>query len=385
METIKKLLVSVNVLALGKSFYFLLDDNKENYQIDDYIVVETTRGIELGKVASLPIEKDILEDEEYPKVIKKGDLNDYAIYQENIEKAKAATSKAQEEADKLSLDMKIISADYTLDSTKLMICYLSETRVDFRELLKVLAADFKCRIELRQIGTRDKAKMIGGIGICGLKLCCSSFLNEFDGISITMAKNQMLALNIPKLSGHCGKLICCLKFENDTYSELQKELPRIGTRVRYEDNIYKITSMNVITKMIRIENKDNVANVPYDTIKDSLLPRDYPMNQPTPVEAPKKEEKVEVKEEVKAEPKQENKVSQESQNKDDFNKKNFNNNRNNNSQQRHFNNNNNNGSKKNFNNNNNNKRPFNKNNNFKNNHNNQNNKPNQGSNKDAKN
>ena len=385
METIKKLLVSVNVLALGKSFYFLLDDNKENYQIDDYIVVETTRGIELGKVASLPIEKDILEDEEYPKVIKKGDLNDYAIYQENIEKAKAATSKAQEEADKLSLDMKIISADYTLDSTKLMICYLSETRVDFRELLKVLAADFKCRIELRQIGTRDKAKMIGGIGICGLKLCCSSFLNEFDGISITMAKNQMLALNIPKLSGHCGKLICCLKFENDTYSELQKELPRIGTRVRYEDNIYKITSMNVITKMIRIENKDNVANVPYDTIKDSLLPRDYPMNQPTPVEAPKKEEKVEVKEEVKAEPKQENKVSQESQNKDDLNKKNFNNNRNNNSQQRHFNNNNNNGSKKNFNNNNNNKRPFNKNNNFKNNHNNQNNKPNQGSNKDAKN
>ncbi len=385
METIKKLLVSVNVLALGKSFYFLLDDNKENYQIDDYIVVETTRGIELGKVASLPIEKDILEDEEYPKVIKKGDLNDYAIYQENIEKAKAATSKAQEEADKLSLDMKIISADYTLDSTKLMICYLSETRVDFRELLKVLAADFKCRIELRQIGTRDKAKMIGGIGICGLKLCCSSFLNEFDGISITMAKNQMLALNIPKLSGHCGKLICCLKFENDTYSELQKELPRIGTRVRYEDNIYKITSMNVITKMIRIENKDNVANVPYDTIKDSLLPRDYPMNQPTPVEAPKKEEKVEVKEEVKAEPKQENKVSQESQNKDDLNKKNFNNNRNNNSQQRHFNNNNNNGGKKNFNNNNNNKRPFNKNNNFKNNHNNQNNKPNQGSNKDAKN
>jgi cell fate regulator YaaT (PSP1 superfamily) len=280
METIKKLLVNVYVLAMEKSFYFITED--KDYKKDELIIVETPRGIELGKVVSEPVEKDILETDEYPKVIKKGDEKDLEAYNINVDRAKESIKIAQEEADKLNLDMKIVSADYTLDSTKIIICYLSETRVDFRDLLKVLANDFKCRIELRQIGTRDKAKMIGGIGICGLKLCCSTFLNEFDGISITMAKNQMLALNIPKLSGHCGKLICCLKYENDAYTELQKELPRIGTRVRYEDNIYKITSMNVITKMIRIENKENIATVPYDTIKDNLLPRDYPMNQPLP-------------------------------------------------------------------------------------------------------
>ena len=132
--------------------------------------------------------------------------------------------------------------------------------------------------------------MIGGIGICGLKLCCSTFLNEFDGISITMAKNQMLALNIPKLSGHCGKLICCLKFENEAYLDAQKDLPRVGLRVRYNDEIYKITSMNVITRMIRLETKENVINVPYDEIKDKILPKDYAANQQALAQKKKKEQ-----------------------------------------------------------------------------------------------
>jgi len=319
METIKKELVNVYVLAMEKSFYFITED--KDYKKDDLIIVETPRGIELGRVVSEPVEKDILETDEYPKVIKKGDEKDLEAYNINVERAEESIKIAQEEADKLSLDMKIVSADYTLDSTKIIICYLSETRVDFRDLLKVLANDFKCRIELRQIGTRDKAKMIGGIGICGLKLCCSTFLNEFDGISITMAKNQMLALNIPKLSGHCGKLICCLKYENDAYTELQKELPRIGTRVRYEDNIYKITSMNVITKMIRIENKENIATVPYDTIKNDLLPRDYPMNQPTPkVEKEKTQEVPIQKEATKEIPVQKQASNDNPQPKERFNK-----------------------------------------------------------------
>ena len=304
METIKKKLINVYILAMEKAFYFMMDEDEE-YSLDDLIVVETTRGIELGKVVSLPKERDVLETDEYPKVIRKGSKYDMETYEFNVARAKDAISFTQKEADALNLDMKIVSADYMLDGTKIILFFLSESRVDFRDLLKVLANSFKCRIELRQIGTRDKAKMIGGIGICGLKLCCSTFLNEFDGISITMAKNQMLALNIPKLSGHCGKLICCLKYENDVYTELQKELPRIGTRVRYENDIYKITSMNVITKMIRIENKDNIANVSYETIKDSLLPKDYPMNVPQPqvketkVEEPKIEvpqEKEEIKE-----------------------------------------------------------------------------------------
>lgn len=297
MEENKMKLIKVLVLAMNKALFFISDSN--DYKVNDFIVVETSRGIELGKVVQEVIEKEVLGSEEYPKVIRRGFNEDYEVYLANQERSRYVVSQTQEEANKLNLEMKIVSADYTLDSTKVIISYLSEARVDFRDLLKVLANTFKCRIELRQIGARDKAKMIGGIGICGLRLCCSSFLSEFDGISITMAKNQMLALNIPKLSGHCGKLICCLKYENDTYLELQKELPRIGTRVRYENDIYKITSMNVITKMIRIENKENIATVPYDTIKNSLLPKDYPMNVPENKVVPPLEQKEENKEEVK--------------------------------------------------------------------------------------
>ena len=221
MEENKKLLVNVFVLAMEKAFYFITEDS--SLEVEDLVIVETSRGVELGKVVSPVIEREVLENEEYPHVIKKGDHSDLRLYEINLSKAKESQELVQKEADKLELDMKIISSEYMLDGTKIIIYYLSDNRVDFRDLLKILANELKCRIELRQIGTRDKAKMIGGIGICGLKLCCSTFLNEFDGISITMAKNQMLALNIPKLSGHCGKLICCLKFENDTYTELQKD------------------------------------------------------------------------------------------------------------------------------------------------------------------
>lgn len=273
MEENKSLLVNIYVLAMDKAFYFISDIT--DLEKDDLVVVETSRGIELGKVIDAPIEHEIKENEEYPHVIKKGDPEDYRAYEINIERAKDAIAFVQEESNKQNLDMKIISAEYMLDGTKIIIYYLSDNRVDFRELLKVLANELKCRIELRQIGTRDKAKMIGGIGICGLKLCCATFLNEFDGISITMAKNQMLALNIPKLSGHCGKLICCLKFENEAYTELQKDLPRVGSKVKYNDEIFKITSMNVITKIIRLENKDNILSVPYEEIKDCILPKDY--------------------------------------------------------------------------------------------------------------
>lgn len=273
MEENKKLLVNILVLAMEKSFYFITEDS--DLAKDDLVVVETSRGIELGKVVDEPIEREIKENEEYPHVLKKGDPEDLKTHELNKERAKTAINFVQEESNKLNLDMKIISAEYMLDGTKIIIYYIADNRVDFRELLKILANELKCRIELRQVGTRDKAKMIGGIGICGLKLCCATFLNEFDGISITMAKNQMLALNIPKLSGHCGKLICCLKFENEAYTELQKDLPRVGSKVKYNDEIFKITSMNVITKIIRLENRDNILSVPYEEIKDCILPKDY--------------------------------------------------------------------------------------------------------------
>jgi cell fate regulator YaaT (PSP1 superfamily) len=150
--------------------------------------------------------------------------------------------------------MDLIAVEYLFDRSKLIFSFVAEDRVDFRELLRTLATRYHTRIELKQVGARDRAKMHGGIGICGLPLCCTTFLNEFDNISITRAKNQMLTLNIPKLTGHCGKLLCCLKYEDDLYSELRAEMPKIGTRYTYNNEIYRIVSMNVLSRMIKLEN-----------------------------------------------------------------------------------------------------------------------------------
>ena len=160
--------------------------------------------------------------------------------------------------------MYLVSAELTLDGTKAIFTYIADERVDFRELLKVLAAKLRCRIELRQIGARDRAKAIGGLGPCGLPLCCSTFLSDFEGISINMAKNQLLALNISKLSGQCGKLVCCLKYEDSLYSELRVGLPKLGQRCKYKDEDFKITSMNVLSKTMKLENKENSVFITFD-------------------------------------------------------------------------------------------------------------------------
>ena len=246
----------------------------------DFVVAETPKGIEIGQVTSVGLPYTPSEEEALTFIIKKADEQDFALAKNNEEEAKLIFPNIQEECDKLNLKMRVVSVEYTLDKTKLLISYLAEERVDFRELLKVLAAIYHCRIDLRQIGARDKAKMIGGVGICGLPLCCSTFLNEFDGISITMAKNQMLALNIPKLSGQCGKLICCLKYEDSTYTEEKKGLPRVGLRVIYNDINYKITSINILTKMVRLESQGNIENVPLSEIEKLIIPASNQTNKP---------------------------------------------------------------------------------------------------------
>ena len=171
------------------------------------------------------------------------------------------------EVSNLNLDMNLISCEYTLDKAKVIFTYISDDRVDFRELLKVLASKLHTRIELKQIGSRDKAKIIGGIGLCGLPLCCSTFLNEFDGISISRAKNQMLAINIPKLSGQCGKLMCCLKYEDDAYTDLKKYYPEIGIKVFIDEIEYAVTAINVISKTVKVENEDDIKVLPLDDFK----------------------------------------------------------------------------------------------------------------------
>lgn len=262
----------------GKLQYFLA-----NYLLNqgDLVICETINGIELGRITSKPKEYQIVENEEIPfsYILREANEEDVQVFEKNKQIAQDAFKIIQSEADKLNLSMKITSTEFTLDQTKLIVSFLSEERVDFRDLLKVLASLYHCRIELRQIGPRDKAKMIGGIGICGLPLCCSTFLNEFDGISITMAKNQMLALNIPKLSGQCGKLICCLKYEDDVYSLERADLPKIGLRVKYENQIYRISSINILTKMVRIENPDNILTVPLSSIENNIM-ENYNPTQP---------------------------------------------------------------------------------------------------------
>lgn len=276
----------------GKPQFFLA-----NYEIklNDSVVCETLKGIELGKVVTNPKEYVVNEeDNPFTYIIRLANEEDLALYQKNLKEAQNALKIVQNQADKLSLDMKVTTSEYTLDQSKLTISYLSEDRVDFRELLKILASIYRCRIELRQIGPRDKAKIIGGIGICGLPLCCSTFLNEFDGISITMAKNQMLALNIPKLSGHCGKLICCLKYEDEVYTLEKQNLPKVGLRVNYNDQVYRISSINILNKMVRLENPDSIVIVPLSAIENKIITNYNPnqqMKRSNDIKKKKKEKK----------------------------------------------------------------------------------------------
>lgn len=249
-----------------RSYYF--GSNISDLKINDKVVVETVRGMELGIVSFEPTEIASYKNNLPLKpILRKATDVDIRLYENNLKDAKFAMEICKNEVQNLKLDMNLISCEYTLDKAKVIFSYVADERVDFRELLKVLASKLHTRIELRQIGPRDKAKAIGGIGMCGLPLCCSTFLNEFDGISINRAKNQMLAINIPKLSGHCGKLLCCLKFEDDTYTELKALFPDIGAKVFIDKIQYTVTAINVISKTVRVENEDDIKVLDLEDFK----------------------------------------------------------------------------------------------------------------------
>ncbi len=255
---------------VGKSYYFsthYLDLKK-----GDRVVVETVRGLEVGEVVSDL--KDLSEfnlDTELKKIKRKANRADLDLYEFNKTKAIKSLEICKEIVKEYELDMHLVSCEYTLDATKVIFMYTSESRVDFRELLKELASAFKCRIELRQIGPRDKSKIVGGLGSCGLPLCCASFLGEFDGVSINMAKNQMLAINIEKISGACGRLLCCLKYEDDIYTNEKKRFPKIGSKVKYEDKIVKVVGIHILSDLIKIDDSGNISFVPLSEIK--VLPQ----------------------------------------------------------------------------------------------------------------
>lgn len=252
----------------GKGYYFSTDlDLKKG----EKVVVETIRGLELGEIISDL--KDLSEfnlDTELKPIKRRANRADEDLYLFNKTKAVKSLELCKEIVSRYDLDMHLISCEYTLDASKVIFMYTSESRVDFRQLLKELASVFKCRIELRQIGPRDKAKIVGGLGSCGLPLCCSSFLGEFDGVTINMAKNQLLAINIDKISGACGRLLCCLKYEDETYTLEKKRFPKIGNKVKYENKIVKVVGLNVISDLVKIEDEGNISFVKLEEVK--LLP-----------------------------------------------------------------------------------------------------------------
>ena len=265
-----KYFVGVNFFSTPRAYFFGLKEEMP-LKIGDKVVVETMRGLEMGEISIEPISIDKYENQLGLKpILRVASSIDEKIYAANLKDAKEALEISKTEAEKLHLDMNFISCEYTLDKTKVILSYVADERVDFRELLKVLASRLHTRIELRQIGSRDKSKIIGGIGICGLPLCCATFLPTMEGISINRAKNQMLSLNIPKLSGHCGKLICCLLYEDDTYTELKKDMPRPGETFKKEDKVYKITGMNVLSRVIKIECEEDVEFVNLEDIRPLL-------------------------------------------------------------------------------------------------------------------
>ena len=250
--------------SVGAKAYFF-GTNNPNIKLGDKVIVETSRGVELGEIAMPPIEMSKYRSPLGLKpVLRLATDTDVKLHENNIKDAKAALSICEAEVNNLKLDMHLISSEYTLDKSKVIFSYVADDRVDFRELLKVLAYKLHTRIELRQVGPRDKAKLVGGLGMCGLPLCCSTFLNEFDGISINRAKNQMLAINIPKLSGHCGKLMCCLKYEDDTYTDLKKNYPEIGKEVFIDKVKHKVGAINVISGTVRLDNDEGFVFLSLD-------------------------------------------------------------------------------------------------------------------------
>ncbi|MDP4144252.1 MAG: stage 0 sporulation family protein [Bacillota bacterium] len=246
--------VGIRFKKAGKIYYFA--PGELNIQKGDSVIVETARGIEYGKCVIGP--KEISDDEVIPplkSVIRKADEQDERKYLDNKAKEREAFRICEEKIVKHELDMKLIDIEYTFDNNKIIFYFTAEGRVDFRELVKDLASVFRTRIELRQIGVRDEAKMIGGLGPCGRTMCCSTHLGDFAPVSIKMAKEQNLSLNPSKISGICGRLMCCLNYEQHTYEGIRKKLPRVGAIVNTEFGEGEVILNSVVKEMVRVKIK----------------------------------------------------------------------------------------------------------------------------------
>lgn len=245
-------IIGVRFKEVGKVYYF--GPNGESYREDDRVIVETARGVECGVVA-MPNRE--IDDEELTRplktVIRRATEEDISTVEKNREKEKNAFKICEEKIAKHGLDMKLIDVEYTFDNSKVLFYFTADGRVDFRALVKDLASVFRTRIELRQIGVRDEAKQLGGIGVCGRPFCCNSFLGEFQPVSIKMAKEQGLSLSPVKISGTCGRLMCCLKYEQEAYVDLLKRTPKLGAIVSTPEGKGEVIESNPISGVLKVK------------------------------------------------------------------------------------------------------------------------------------
>ena len=250
-----KEVVAIKFINSNRLYYF--DRNNIDLKNDDKVIVETEKGLQYGIVNNskleIPEKKLVLPLKKIVRLVTKDDLKQQSINEKDGNKA---LSKAIQIAQELNLDMNIISATFTFDRKELIFNFLADDRIDFRELAKKLASIYKTRIELRQIGIRDKAKEVGGLGPCGRFLCCSTFLNDFSSVSINMAKNQYIALNPTKINGSCGRLLCCFNYEDEQYLEMKKEYPAVGSYIKVNGEKAKVITHNLFRRSYTVEKSD---------------------------------------------------------------------------------------------------------------------------------
>ena len=243
----------------GKSYYFIGEDN---FVIGNNVIVETEKGLQYGKINAIISEEN--NEDNYKNIIRLASKDDQKNYSKILKENCEALSKCRELVKKMNLNMSIISAEFTFEKEQLIFNFVSDERVDFRELAKKLASIYHTRIELRQIGARDKAKEIGGCGICGQKLCCARFLDHIDSISMNMAKNQNLALNPSKINGVCGRLLCCLQYEDENYIESSKDLPNVGAVIETASGEGKVVSVDVLNRKCKVLINGNKEEVDFN-------------------------------------------------------------------------------------------------------------------------
>ncbi|MGL4521733.1 MAG: PSP1 domain-containing protein [Bacilli bacterium] len=262
--------VGVRFKRAGKIYYF--DPNSFVIPNNEFVIVETARGIEFGKVV---VSNRFVEETDIvlplKKVIRIANEQDHQVVSENRTAAKEAYDVCEVKVRDHEMEMKLVDVEFTFDRNKVIFYFTADGRVDFRELVKDLASVFRTRIELRQIGVRDEAKLLGGIGPCGRMLCCSTFLGDFDPVSIKMAKDQNLSLNPTKISGLCGRLMCCLKYENDEYETLKEHLPDIDSIIQTSLGKAKVIGLNILEKMMQLEllSSGRIVQFTFDELVES--------------------------------------------------------------------------------------------------------------------